>query len=397
MRWRNQSCVPLAVLVLAAWAWGQNEQGTAPIGTSQGLLSASENRALASLADTRLLITGDAAAAYVDQEGQPSTFTAEFNPMLLWQLDERLFFEGALELALTGPDVNGEESGTDVELDLAYLTYVFSDSIVGGAGKFTVPFTTYHNHLDPSWLNRLPIDPLVYSDGGIAPDSGVGVFVTGAIPCRRGLFNYAAFVTNGPALITDDPDSAGSLNFDDYADTNSNKAVGFRVGWLPFPQLEVGYSFECSRPSPDGFETVRSTLHGLDLNYVEHAELVDGQVTIRGAWIWSNLGEASYDPTGALGFGPLRFNNDRNGGYAEVAYRPTGAGNGLVRNLEFVLRYDRLDIPSDAPGGGVRELWTPGIDYWVSPRTVLKAACAFSSGDDAQDGDIFILQAATGF
>ena len=388
MEWRHLLCACL-VLVPAAWASGQTLQGTDQSGESRGLRG--------TLADTKLLITGDAAAAYVDPEGQSSTFTADFTPMLLWQLDERLFFEGSLELGLTGPEPNGEGSGSDVELDSAYLTYLFNDYIAGGAGKFTVPFTAYHNRFDPSWINKLPMDPLVYSDGGIAPDSGVGVFVTGAVLCGRGLFNYAAFVTNGPALVTDDPDSAGSLNFDNFVDINNNKALGFRIGWLPFPQLEVGYSFEFSRPNPGGFETVHSTLHGLDLNYVARPEAIRGQVTARGAWIWSNLSEATYDPTGALGFGPLRFDNDRNGGYAEIAYRPTEAAEHILRNLEFVLRYDRLDIPSAAPGGGDQELWTPGIDYWLSPRTVLKLAYGFSEEDNAQDEDIFTLQVATGF
>jgi hypothetical protein len=347
------------------------------------------------LGDTKLLITGSAAAGYFDPEGQSSTFTAQFNPMLLWQLNERLFFEGELELALEGPDEGGEGSETKVELDLAYLTYLLNDYALAGAGKFSVPFTAYHNHLDPGWLNKLPADPLVYADGGIAPDTGVGAFVTGAVPCPGALFNYAVFVTNGPALITEDPESAGSLNFDNFNDLNNNKAVGLRIGYLPFPQLEVGYSFEFSRPNPPGFETVRSTLHGVDLNYVARLEAIKGQLTARGAWVWSNLSEATYDPTGALGFGPLRFDNDRNGGYAEVAYRPIDAPERFLRDFEFALRYDRLDIPSGAPGGGTQEQWTPGIDYWITPRTVLKVAYTFD--ESGQDADMFALQFATGF
>jgi hypothetical protein len=347
------------------------------------------------LGDTKLLITGSAAAGYFDPEGQSSTFTAEFNPMLLWQLNERLFFEGELELALEGPDVNGEGAETEAELDLAYLAYLLNDYVLLGAGKFSVPFTAYHNHLDPSWINKLPFDPLVYGDDGIAPDTGVGVFATGAFPCHKALFTYAAWLTNGPALVTENPESAGSLNFDNFNDLNNSKALGFRIAYLPFPQLEVAYSFEFSKPSPPGFETVRSTLHGVDLNYVTRCAAIQGQFTARGAWIWSNLGEATYDPTGALGFGPLRFDNDRNGGYAELAYRPTEVSERLWRNFEFALRYDRLDIPSGAPGGGTQELLTPGIDYWLTPRTLLKAAYAFdTSGGDA---DVFALQFATGF
>lgn len=342
------------------------------------------------LGDTKLLITGSAAASYTDPEGGSSTFGAEFSPMLLWQLSRRLFFEGEIDLELG-------ESETETSLGAAYLAYLINDYALAGGGKFPVQFTVYHNHLDAAWTNRLPMDPLVYSDGGIAPDSGVGAFATGAVPCGETLFNYAVYVTNGPALITDDAAAAGSLDFANFADENNSKAVGFRVGWLPLPALEIGYSFQCSRPNPSGFQTVRSRLHGVDLNYLDDIESVGGQLTVRGAWVWSNLDEATYDPTGALGFGPLRFDNDRDGGYAELAYRPTRATERLLRDFEFALRYDRLRIPSQAPGGGTDERWIPGVDYWITPRTVLEVAYAFDDREDGEDDDMFVLQLATGF
>jgi len=371
------------------------EAATEPQSGDQRRLDKAVERALAvaegsGLGDTKPLITGSAAASYMDPEGGASSFGAEFDPMFLWQLNERLFFEGEIELELG-------ESETETSLGAAYLAYLINDYALAGGGKFTVPFTVYHNHLDAPWINRLPTDPLIYSDGGIAPDSDVGVFATGAVPCREALFNYAFYVTNGPTLITDDPGAAGSLDFDNFTDENNNKAVGFRLGWLPVPALEVGYSFQCSRPNPSGFQTVHSKLHGVDLNYLKDIEPIAGRLTVRGAWVWSDLGDATYDPTGALGFGPLRFDNDRNGGYAEVAYRPTRAAERLLQDFEFALRYDRLDISSDAPGGGVDERWIPGVDYWITPRTVLEVAYAFDDREDGQDEDVFVVQLATGF
>jgi hypothetical protein len=349
------------------------------------------------LGETKLLIAGDAAAGYIDEEGSPSTFTSEFNPMFLWQLDKRLFFEGGLEMAIEGPDESGEDSQTDVELDSAYLTYLLNDYASVGAGKFTTPFTIYHRHFDPSWINKLPLDPLAYADGGIAPDSSVGAFVVGAVPIRGAMMNYEAYLTNGPALVTDDPDAAGSLNFDNYSDQNNNKAFGFRLGYLPVRELEVGYSFEFSKPSPCNFDTVRSYLHGLDLNYVKYNNYLKGRATVRAGWIWSQMSSATYDPTGSLGFGPLRFNNNRSGGYLEGAYRPTKATEEWVNNLEFALRFDRLDVSSRAPGGGDESRWIPGVDYWITPRSVLKVAYAFDDKDNGNDNDIFAIQVATGF
>ncbi len=403
MGWRNRTYGYIIVLVLSGGAWGASDPNTKDNYVSRQEYDALKQEMTATrriaegsgLGDTKLLVTGSAAAGFVKAEDQPSTFTAEFAPMLLWQLNERLFFEGELGLTLTGPEANGEGSATDVELDLAYLTYLLHDYALVGAGKFSVPFAAFHNHLDPSWINKLPGEPLVFGDEGIAPDTGVGAFITGALPYHKMLFNYAVWLTNGPALITDNPESAGSLNFDNFNDLNMNKALGFRLGFLPIPALEVGYSFEFSRPNPPGFETVHSTLHGLDLNYVARLAALKGQLTARAAWVWSNLSDVTYDPTGALGFGPLFFDNDRNGGYAEVAYRPVDMSERWLRNFEFVLRYDRLAIPSGAPGGGTREQWTPGIDYWITPRTLVKVAYTFdTSGEDA---DMFALQFATGF
>jgi hypothetical protein len=349
------------------------------------------------LGETKLLIAGDAAAGYIDERGSPSTFTAELNPMFLWQLDKRLFFEGGLEIAIGGPEENGEDSETDVELDSAYLTYLLNDYASVGAGKFATPFTVYHRHFDPSWINKLPLDPLAYADGGIAPDTSVGAFVIGAVPVYSAMMNYAAYLTNGPALITDDPDAAGSMNFDNYSDQNNNKAFGFRLGYLPLRELEVGYSFEFSKPSPGSFETVRSYLHGIDLNYVKYNDYLKGRATVRAGWVWSQMSSATYDPTGDLGFGPLHFNNNRNGGYLEGAYRPTKAAEEWVTNLEFALRYDRLNVSSKAPGGGDDSRWIPGVDYWITPRSVLKVAYAFDEKTGGRDNNIFAMQLATGF
>ena len=348
------------------------------------------------LGETKMLIAGDTEVGFTDLHNDHSSFNAEFSPMFLIELNDRLLFQGDLDIELNGPDENGENSETDVELGAAFLSYLINDYSLVGMGLFPVPFTAYHNHFDPGWINKLPTDPLIYGDNGIAPDSAVGVFVTGAFERGISQFNYAAYITNGPALITEDPDSAGSFNFDDYNDTNNNKAVGGRIGYLPIPELEVGYSFQFSDPSPSGFETLHSHLHGIDWNYVASLDSIKGRLTARGAWVWSQLTTATY----VLDTAPprsVRFGNNRNGGYGELAYRPTETEDEILRNFEFVLRYDQLNVPSDAPGGGDRQMWTPGIDYWITPRTVLKTSYQFDDSENGEGDNGFFVQLATGF
>jgi hypothetical protein len=345
------------------------------------------------LGETKLLITGDMNAGYVNQRHGDNSFFSEFSPMLLWQLNERLFFEGGLDFDLSGPELDGEGSGTDVELGAAYLTYLINDYASAGLGYFPLPFTEYHNHFDASWINKLPTDPLVYGDNGIAPDSGLGAFATGSWSFHGSLWNYAVWVTNGPTLITDG-DSAGQLNFGNYEDTNNNKAVGGRIGYLPIPWFQVGFSLQYSQVDPSGFaDTVDCTLYGVDWDYVQTLACVRGQVTARGGWIWSDVGTATYP---ALPGSP-RFDNNSNGGYAELAYRPTKVLDRWLRNVEFVGRYDRLDIPSGVPGGGSEDQWTGGVDYWITPRTVVKAAYTWDDQESGQNQDLFALQVATGF
>ena len=346
---------------------------------------------------TKFLLAGDAGAGYVCQKGSDNTFFAGYSPLLLWQINEKLFFEGGLDISLNGPDPNGSGSGTEVDLSLANINYNVNDWLTLGGGLFTVQFSNYHTHLDPRWINKLPDDPLAFGDDGIAPGSAVGVYATGAFPVKSTVVNYAVYLSNGPTLVTDDPDAAGSLNFDNFNDVNHNKAVGGRIGFLPIPGLELGYSVQYSKVNPDGFdEDVHALLQAVDWNFVRECDEIKGKLTLRGSYVWSNVSSATYDPTGANGFGPLRFNNDRNGGFLEVAYRPTKISNKILQNLEFVGRYDRLDVPDRAPGGGLVQRWTPGVDYWLTPRTVLKFAYEINNISNGPDDNAFVFQLATG-
>ena len=47
-----------------------------------------------------------------------------------------------------------------------------------------------------------------------------------------------------------------------------------------------------------------------------------------------------------------------------------------------VVRFDMLNQPKDAPGGFDEHRWTVGLDYWITPRAVVKTAYEF----DHQEG-----------
>jgi hypothetical protein len=334
------------------------------------------------LGTTNLIIAGDASFDFVGQRHSPSTFSAGIAPLILYKLSDRLLIEGAADIGISTDTDNN--SSTSFDLTIANATYLLNDYISVGAGLFVVPFGVFHNHYDPPWINKLPDEPLPFGDNGIAPSSEVGVFVQGAVPVPFGhKVTYAIYLTNGPNLVTDNADDhvPGTLNFDDFTDLNNNKAIGGRISYLPWRWMEVGYSIMSAQVDPPGFQSVNAVLQAVDFEYKRVHECIGGMIDFRAEWVWSDVGEATYHPAGMA---PLRFDNQRNGGYAQLSYRPTQTSIKVLRNIEPVVRYDRLEVPTSAPGGGWEQRWTFGLDYWVQPNVVLKIAYQL---DDRQVGD----------
>jgi hypothetical protein len=353
------------------------------------------------IGDTKFLLSGFTHASYIDRKGENSTFDIGFNPVFVWEITDRLAFEGQLEFGLssTPPDEQNDSiNSSDVSLEYANMTYLVNDYITVGAGRFLVPFGIFNERLHQDWINKLPDRPLIYDDEvGIVQESGTGGFVRGAFPWDNSKFNYALYIDNGPGLITKSSDAAGMLDRDNFTDNNHNKSIGGRLGYLPIPELEVGYSAQTAVVNPQDFEHVDMFTQGVDLTYKRQVEWLRGDIDVRTEWVWSHVGDATYDPANTLGFGPLRFDNDRSGYYIQGAYRPTLADDKILRNFEFVLRYDALSVPDSAPGSFDEHRWTPGINYWLNPTTVVKAAYQFDETSGSLDRNALLLQAAMGF
>jgi hypothetical protein len=341
-----------------------------------------------------LVIAGDANFGFSDfRNSTPNTYFADVSPLILWQPeDPRLLVEAAFDLGIGGQDINSESSALTV--NLADISYDICDYCVVGGGLFAVPFGQYHNHFDPPWVDKFPDDPLAFD--AIAPVSEVGFYAKGAIPAGTTKWTYDIYTANGPNLITADPTAAGQLNFDDFTDLNDNKAFGGRIGFLPFPDMEMGYSLQSSNPSPGDFQTVHAFLQAVDFHYKPVIHSIEGQLDFSGEWIWSDLSPVTYDPTGSLGFGPLTYNNNSQGGYVSLCYRPTESDSNVVRNVEFCARYDTLETPLASPGGDHETRWTFGVDYWFTSYCVLKTAYEFDSREVAPSTNAFLVQIGIG-
>jgi hypothetical protein len=342
----------------------------------------------------KFLLAGDAAFGYTAQRGSKSSFSAGIAPLVLWQPYDHLLIEAAADIGISN-DADGHSS-TSFDLTIANASYIVNNNLIVGGGLFVAPFGVYHRHFDPPWINKLPDDPLVFSDGGLAPGSVVGVYASGAIPVNRMKFTYDAYVSNGPNLETKDPGTAGQLHFDNYSDLNNNKAVGGRLGFLPLPQLEMGYSIQYGKAGSTGFQDVTALVQAVDVAYRRDFKEIYGTLDIHGEWVWSNVGKARYDPTGALGFGPTRFSNSRQGGYVLVAYRPSLLSHPILKKLEFITRYDAMFSPLKAPGGDHEQRVTLGVDYWINPAAVFKVAYQIDDRKAGPGANGFFMQLGLG-
>jgi hypothetical protein len=217
-----------------------------------------------------------------------------------------------------------------------------------------------------------------------------------SVPVGSLKFTYSAYVGNAPELRTDptivDPTEVGTLEFDNFDNIGNHVAAGGRIGFFPIPQLEVGYGLQYANVAPSGYgSSVNSWLQSPYLSYVRESAALKGTVNVKAQWVWSNVGNYTY--VGAPG-----FNNNRNGGYAQIAYRPARVDNAIIKNLEAVFRYDMLN-QVNTPTGVDETRYTVGLNYWLGPSTVVKAAYQFDrqTGPNADPHDALLLQMATGF
>ncbi len=346
----------------------------------------------------KFLWSGFASTRFIDMEGMDSTFVSTFNPILLYKMGDRFLFESELEFAL----VSGEEGGeTEVDIGYAHGSYLVNDYLTVGAGKFLTPFGIFGERIHPAWINKLPNGPLLAGHNGIIPFASIGAYVRGGASTGSVKWNYSAYVTNGPRLNTgeDEPDEAGLLHFDNYRDNNNGKALGLRVGCLPVPELEIGASFLTADVTPSGSDVkdASANLYGIDLSYNPKLLPSKGRMEIRAEWALSDVDNVTYDPSGAAGFGPLDFDNRRNGGYVQVAYRLPGT-NSMLSPWEGVVRYDTLKQPSGSPEPFDEDRVAFGVNYWLGPASVVKLAYQIDNKDDGEeDRNALFLQLVFGF
>ena len=338
---------------------------------------------------TKFLLAGYGTGSFIAKSGEDPFFDATFNGFFLWKMTDRLFFEGELEFEF-------EDGATTTNLEIAQASYLLNDYMTIGVGRFLNPMNYFVERQHMGWVNKFPDKPLAVYDG-LLPESELGAQFRGVIPIGPTKLEYVGFVANAPGLITmpDDLSTLGMLDFDNDANAGGHVAVGGHVGFIPIPQLEIGYGVQRSMVGPRD-HAVENILQSADFNFVADSPMLKGLINFRAQWVWSHIGRFVYDPNGVQGFGPVAFSTNPNGGYVQLAYRPTGFGN-VIKNFEPVVRYDRFN-QLHTPVGFDEERWSFGLDYWLTASAVIKAAYEVDNKNNgARDQNAFMLQVAVGF
>lgn len=363
---------------------------------------------------TQFMVRGYAHAGLnykkVGEEVESTFVGTTFNPLFIFKHGDRLLFESELEFTF-------EDGELEIGFEYANMSYLLNDYMTIRMGKMLLPFGTFIERLHPSWVNKFANAPLGFGHGGIAPASGIGVELRGAIPVGSMKVTYSGYVTNGPRLNSgldedgnpEEPDEAGQLLFNNFEDNNNKKGYGARLAILPFSNsaLEIGgsiYGGAVGNRNDPLYSGVGAMLYAVDLSFVRQVGAVKGIIDIKGQYNLTNVDEATYfepedDGAGNITLEPYTFENSSNAYYGQISYRPTMAGNDVVKNFEIAYRYSVFNGPEGAEWEQEAKQWSVALNYYINWRTLFKLSYqstnqagghGVAEGESIQTDGIFI-------
>lgn len=340
--------------------------------------------------DSRFVLTGYGSGNYVfrskngNQNERANTFRAGFNPIILYRLNDWIFFESELEFELIG-------SETELGVEYAQANLFLNDYMTLGVGKYLLPFGEFIQRLHPAWINKLVTHPLAYregDEGGLLPFGQVGAQLRGVVPLGNPgkEVEYALYVGNGPRFESEERGAILEVN---HSDNNSAKAFGGRIGVRPFP-IDWGWGrLKLGASTYNGVWRRGRWLNAWGLDFAYQKDLFE----LRGEYL--GLHREMFSGERA---------DNRNGWYLQGSYKLASVPVRLIDRSELVMRFSGVNSPripdfDDAEHPFVKRprQFTLGWDFWLTPSVVWKMEYDrdFPAGDKA--GNQFLTQLAIGF
>lgn len=328
-----------------------------------------------------VVTTGYGTVGYLHRPGEdadPSTFSASFAPIFLFQFQDRIMFESELEFEVA-------DGVTETGLEYAHINVIASDNVVLVGGKFLVPFGVFSDRLHPTWINKFATPPPLYghhtSEFGAEPLmpvlSDLGVMAKGSLTPGPWALTLNGYVAQGPSTEgTPGPGGIPELEFPgSTGDTNDDKMVGGRLDVALPPWMEVNVSW-------------------LNADYDENAVLdltawnVAAEGRYRGLEARGEYIETRQEFETLTDFPTLL----RRGFYTQASYR-RGPWEPVLRFTKMF--DDEIDgVPDETAA------WQAafGLNYWFAPSVALMAGYELNREDALEiSNDRLIAHVAFGF
>ncbi len=374
--------------------------------------STEETNSSGNSGDTKFVLTGYGYSGMtIEGKGkeQKSTFgETGFAPIFIWKASKNLFFEGEVEFILLG-------EGLDIELEYANVNLIMNKYMTLRAGKFLSPFGTFQEKLHPAWINKMVSKPLGFGHGAVGPDAEIGFDLRGGVPLGSSKMNYSLYVSNGPILRTgvEEENEAGMLEYGNIVDNNKNKAIGGRIGFLPFSNssLEIGVSAQTAKGGNNDsiffynkknnamdaleYNNIGTKSYALDLSYVKSLAFIKGTLDIKGQLNNVTVDKADY--ADLIDSTKYSFKNVTQSYYVQLAYRPNMLRNKFFNKTELVGRYSALKSPEESKWGEEETQLTIGLNYWASWRSVIKFNYQITQNGGNESEPAILIQFVTGF
>ncbi len=326
--------------------------------------------------DSKAHMAGYANVGYSDGgNGNDGFDDLKFNPIFHYGYKDLLLLESEFQFNI----VDGE---TEVELEYLTIDWFINDYMALVAGKFLSPLGQFQQNLHPGWINKLPSNPSGFSHDQANTSAEVGLQLRGGFSLPgindSSLMNYAVYVGNGPILeLNEDGDEIEAVEAAGFtSDEDDNKVFGGRLGFVPFPNLEVGFSGSLGDLALDGEADRDYDVLGFDLFYR-----------------WNNLdlrGEYIRQKVGALAASVAPEGQKWEAWYTQASYKL------LPTKFELVARYSDFNSKH---GDQRQEQWALGLNYLFANQGVAKIAYEINDGETGEvtDDNKFLVQLSYGF
>jgi hypothetical protein len=285
------------------------------------------------------------------QDGTPSGLRNEADLLRAvlyfgYKFDDRWILNSELEVEHA---VSASDKGGEVEVEFAYLDYLFSKSLRARAGLVLIPMGLVNElHEPPTFLGALRPDVEQRLIPSTWRELGAGVYGD------AGRFSYRLYAVNG---LNSEGYSAEGIREGSQEGSEAaaeNWALTGRLDWTPVTGGLVGVSF-FSGDSDQGRSTPAGrSFYGRTTLYDVHADWKWRGLWLRGLYVRTTISDAAAINEANALTGDESIGRRQWGWYLQAGFDVLSLRAGARASLTPLVRYERYDTQAQVPSGYAR-------------------------------------------